>query len=212
MTIFKETRKWEEEGKRAKYLVAFRHSLRDGEGNLSPEGVRLAKLQGQIRSYLPIKKFFVGPMPRSGQTRDAFLLGHGGQGVEIIGEPVVDIGNNELFNAIGNKAFDAAVKGGASYFDALFVAHDRDFINELIAKVRKSVEFMLSQINYGEMVAYVGHSPLIELVAYSTFIMFIDFQKMPAFLRDMERMGGIEFLVEDSGTLLFQRYLPAPPQ
>lgn len=60
MTLFKETRKWEEEGKKAKYLVAFRHSLKDGEDSLSPEGARLAELQEQLRSYLPISKFFVG--------------------------------------------------------------------------------------------------------------------------------------------------------
>jgi len=140
---------------------------------------------------------------RSQETRDAFLLGHGGQ-VEIMLEPILEIGSEEFFQEMNNPAYTEAWQGGMCYFDALLRAHSLERVNGWMRRVRTSLDYMLSQIRDGEMAGYVGHSPLIELAIASTFP---DVYSIPAYLHEVGRMSGTLFVQKKNGVLTFKRYL-----
>ena len=171
-----------------------RHSKKDPDNTLSRGGIHLAVQEGSKAWHYNYRHLFHGPLVRTAQTALAFCKGLG-YVPEIM--PVVhEIGTDELFAEIATSEFWRAVEGGASYFQALLVAHDETKAQEWAGPIAESIHKMLDDIDDNQTAIVFGHSPVIELAAW----IILGF-KLPEGHDRLDEMEGIVFATDDVGKI-----------
>ncbi len=197
-----------------KTLIGFRHSLKDKDNNISPEGLARAERQGKACEKYKISRMWVGPLIRTTQTRNAFLNGYivGWLGknleVRIIDNPVVALGTDELFGLMVNDVFKAAVAAKKSNFDALLAAHGQDQLEKWADTLFDAMDDMFTELGDGETGAFFGHSPTTELVAASVEQSLED---LAAEYRVLPEMAAIIFEQDNRGNFKAVGCIPVPP-
>ena len=169
-----------------KKLYYLRHSRKDAENNISPEGIELAKARGQSLDEIEFTHAFVGPLARTQQTASAFFLTHPGHAE--LHNPIPGIGNDTLFKKIATDEFKAIVGPGKSNFEALMEAHYYEDIHDWMAIAYEAVCKMFDQIEEGQTAIAFGHSPMIELAAY-----YVALARLPVFFTRFREMDGLVF-------------------
>ncbi len=191
-----------------KTLYYLRHSIKDANNNISPVGIELAKAQGQClipthgqpqkQGQINPYRVFVGPLPRTFQTCEAFFSHVTNR--YVLADFVVEIksiGDDELFKRIVTDGFKAAVKSGKSNLEALLEAHNGADIDLWKDIAFSTVEMMFGMMGDGETAVAFGHSPMIELAAYAIHTwkaVDIEYQLQYRRLGEME---GIVFIYND---------------
>ncbi len=183
-----------------KTLCYLRHSIKDANNNISPEGIELAKKQGQILvatmgnqrqdNQIRVDRIFVGPLVRTVQTRDAFFF-HVVPTLmldEITAE-IPNIGTDGLFKEIVSDEFKDAVKSGKSNFEATLGAHSPGQVLVWSRIAYHAVDEMIASLEEGQKAIAFGHSPMIELAAY-----YIHSGRLPAEYRRLAEMEGLVFV------------------
>lgn len=183
-----------------KRLYYLRHSIKDSNNNISPEGIALAKAQGQALvptlgyprddAAIPkLARIFVGPLVRTVQTRDAFLSHVADRDTLDATTAVISgIGTDELFKQFTTDEWKSAVKSGKSNFDATLEIHSYKTVDGWIDQATRTLAEMFEKMNDGEVAIAFGHSPLIELAAYA----LLNEELAPGF-GSLKEMEGIVF-------------------
>ena len=150
-----------------KKLYYLRHSLKDANNNISPEGIELAKDQGRafFNASITLNRWFFGPLIRTHQTGEAFLVGY--TTAPIKGQQIGPIGDDEFFKPIVTDEFKAAVKSGKSNFEAVLDVHNGRDVDLWKEMAFAGVKLMFDVMEDGEVAVAFGHSPMIELAAYA---------------------------------------------
>lgn len=144
-----------------KTLHLRRHSKKDAQDNISPEGLNWAEREGTRMADQKYDFAFHGPLVPTRQTLDAFFRGHGGN--PAIGDPINDLGDAEMFNTLVNDAFRTAIKKGYTNLGATFEAHAENIVAAWKLKAYEAVRKMFSRMREGSMGIGFFHSPTLEL-------------------------------------------------
>lgn len=178
--------------RKTKTLVGFRHSLKDKDNNISPEGLRLAEEQGVACREIDIDLIFVGPMIRTRQTAEAFIRGYG-RSIKIHESPISGIGEQADAAEVADEEFKKAIAGGMGNFDALLHSHDVEgSLDHLFDRMASGLDEMFGLLEAGQIGAYFGHSPFIELAAGGAYQ---SVRQLPEQYRNLLEMAAIVFEV-----------------
>lgn len=151
-----------------KTLVLRLHSITDGPNNaIGPEGLELAKRQGQLTSDrgIDFNQLFYAPYVATAQTALAFC-----EGLNYVPAttPVVsDLDYGALLAEISTDQFASTVKSGLSNFMAILQVHGEAKAKQWAELAHRDVLWMFDQMEYGEDAIGFFHSPTIELAAWS---------------------------------------------
>lgn len=189
-----------------KILHYRRHSIKDGEikDTIGPKGIALAITEGEkgdegipqsdpAKPCLWYNKGFHGSLVRTCQTLYAFAHGLGYTPDPM---PAVEkIGTGALLAEISTPKFLKMVESGASYFEAVLAAHDKTKVKEWDGMALTGVRKMFEAMADGEAAIAFGHSPIIELAAWT-----LCGSALPKYNRDcLMEMEGIVFVMNDKG-------------
>lgn len=170
-----------------------RHSTKDGDvkDTIGPQGLALAHSEG-LKASTVYSKGFHGPLIRTCQTLYAFA-----EGLGYVPEPqpaMAELGDDDLFVQIATPEFREAVKGGATYFQALLATHGEPKAKEWAATAAEGICKMFDVMVEGEDAVAFGHSPLIELVIWR--LLGYD---LPAAFQKLGDMEGVSLYKESGG-------------
>lgn len=179
------------EGPIVRKIRYYRHSIKNPENNISPEGVVLAQ-----KSIFPFEDGhfeigFYGELIRTKQTLEAMI--EAGRFFSpnfiIFQEPIVGVGNNSIFNQMKNYGFKVAIKNGASVIDALIANHTADTIYQWMRLAGSAVErmFVIMQAETCRAIA-IGNDPMLSLAAR-----YFGWEDAPS----LRECGHIDFLMDD---------------
>ncbi len=144
-----------------KTVIAFK-SLED----VTPAGLTRAEMLGaECRAITHIERIFVGPIPNSRVTAEAFVRGYGWP-IPVVDPPLDGLGTGKLMDEMidDEGEFVAAITKGMSVYAAFREAwgDDVDYFYDFVYEAH---ETMWEQTADGEVSIYFGHSPWIELYA-----------------------------------------------
>lgn len=183
-------------------LYGFRHSLNDANSDISPEGLELARRQGAAMSEVVFSVAFVGVLPRTEQTRDAFFDTYE-IGPAYHDERIEGLGSDELFNEM-----KPIVRWNdfPNHYDAVVACASPEQLTQWRLLARVALREMFSISCKEETNVFFGHSPVIQLMASTCF----ENIELPQEFRHLPEMAGIVFQLDENYNITVVRYIPAP--
>ena len=177
-----------------------RHSLKNTEGGISPEGHEAAEKLGNEYHIGPVTLAAVGVIPRTGETLESFGKGlmdnplQDGKEIRTV-LTVKKFGDMEVFKPLIEGGLGEKAKKLGGNFRALLDILSPEEAAAFCKYAFEGVEEVFEAMKDGEFATGFGHSPVLEAAAYH-----VD----PEFVMNMghpEALEGVTFTKHDNGDI-----------